>query len=71
MMPAASAPIYFNPRSRAGSDRVTLAEEEAITYFNPRSRAGSDAPGPLKMARSEGFQSTLPRRERRDAGGEV
>ena len=35
---------YFNPRSRVGSDPVSIkmAKEQAL-YFNPRSRVGSDS----------------------------
>ena len=32
----------FNPRSRAGSDQVSLVLLSSILSFNPRSRAGSD-----------------------------
>ena len=32
----------FNPRSRAGSDPLSLSILSISFYFNPRSRAGSD-----------------------------
>ena len=35
--------MYFNPRSRMGSDRGPSAAMEVPKYFNPRSRMGSDA----------------------------
>ena len=37
-----SAPLYFNPRSREGSDRVSALLLRSSGYFNPRSREGSD-----------------------------
>ena len=33
---------YFNPRPRAGSDRICFFHTGFIGYFNPRPRAGSD-----------------------------
>ena len=33
---------HFNPRSRVGSDALTLRPKHTATYFNPRSRVGSD-----------------------------
>ena len=33
---------YFNPRSREGSDGMTMIFSNANTDFNPRSREGSD-----------------------------
>ena len=36
------------------------------TYFNPRSREGSDSLVPNRIYCTSSFQSTLPRRERRD-----
>ena len=35
--------VYFNPRSREGSDTAALPRAPATSYFNPRSREGSDA----------------------------
>ena len=35
--------VYFNPRSREGSDQVFIHLEMLCTYFNPRSREGSDS----------------------------
>ena len=36
--------IYFNPRSRVGSDKIRRAlAKRANQHFNPRSRVGSDA----------------------------
>ena len=34
--------IYFNPRSREGSDVSVLNTSETQRHFNPRSREGSD-----------------------------
>ena len=34
--------VYFNPRSREGSDTAALPRAPATSYFNPRSREGSD-----------------------------
>ena len=55
----------FNPRSREGSDNFAPTESEYLSYFNPRSREGSDRIATaMKLSRLL-FQSTLPRRERR------
>ena len=37
-----SAPLYFNPRSREGSDSILCFDQLVTAYFNPRSREGSD-----------------------------
>ena len=34
--------VYFNPRSREGSDTTNHRSRSAVSYFNPRSREGSD-----------------------------
>ena len=34
--------LYFNPRSREGSDMVQPITIQPARYFNPRSREGSD-----------------------------
>ena len=34
--------IYFNPRSRVGSDARLSPYSGGAAYFNPRSRVGSD-----------------------------
>ena len=34
--------IYFNPRSRKGSDELYLEIRVRVYNFNPRSRKGSD-----------------------------
>ena len=34
--------LYFNPRSREGSDQPPSLSQSAISNFNPRSREGSD-----------------------------
>ena len=34
--------LYFNPRSREGSDSSTSVRSIRYCYFNPRSREGSD-----------------------------
>ena len=54
----------FNPRSREGSDRSRCDGCPQRRHFNPRSREGSDAPGDKVRVTNQGFQSTLPRRER-------
>ena len=36
--------MYFNPRSREGSDRRAGRRSACPSYFNPRSREGSDDP---------------------------
>ena len=43
--------MYFNPRSREGSDRSTTNPNRSGTNFNPRSREGSDA------IRAPGYES--------------
>ena len=45
---SASRFTNFNPRSRAGSDRLNHFEQVFIIYFNPRSRAGSDCAAHMK-----------------------
>lgn len=35
--------IYFNPRSREGSDGIKAIIAEEYSNFNPRSREGSDS----------------------------
>ncbi len=37
--------IYFNPRSREGSDIYIIFKSSIKSYFNPRSREGSDLDG--------------------------
>ena len=37
-----SCSIYFNSRSRVGSDSVTNFLKDSTNYFNSRSRVGSD-----------------------------
>ena len=34
--------LYFNPRSREGSDIIVCVRCRTLCYFNPRSREGSD-----------------------------
>ena len=36
--------VYFNPRSREGSDRTGWHIRTETYHFNPRSREGSDNP---------------------------
>ena len=36
--------MYFNPRSREGSDQCGSDNRQQYRYFNPRSREGSDSP---------------------------
>ena len=41
--PCVSAPlVYFNPRSRTGSDETDVIGDSRRNHFNPRSRTGSD-----------------------------
>ena len=56
--------LYFNPRSREGSDYAVRNSEYSLPYFNPRSREGSDINDGYCSADVLRFQSTLPRRER-------
>ena len=66
--PAWAAPFAdrdFNPRSHEGSDADRIGDGGRIRYFNPRSHEGSDGAGYHFLVRKDGFQSTLPRRERR------
>ena len=37
-----SVPPNFNPRSREGSDYLSMTGDGQTGYFNPRSREGSD-----------------------------
>ena len=55
--------VYFNPRSRMGSDLFPGCEADRFRHFNPRSRMGSDM---MELARAtrRSFQSTLPHGER-------
>ena len=57
-------PLYFNPRSREGSDVFQFRASSALLYFNPRSREGSDALLVRAVTIVWIFQSTLPRGER-------
>ena len=59
--------LYFNPRSHEGSDVLRRLPSAVLRYFNPRSREGSDILCFLIWPDSLAFQSTLPRRERRDS----
>ncbi len=56
----------FNPRSRVGSDRSTVNISTVCFSFNPRSRVGSDQSNEQIRPIVTLFQSTLPRRERRN-----
>ena len=57
--------VYFNPRSRVGSDAVSPAElGGGGADFNPRSRVGSDRASSWLPDTTIPFQSTLPRGER-------
>ena len=57
---------YFNPRSREGSDASAQQRQSSRQYFNPRSREGSDLRRSPHTSKTIPFQSTLPRRERRN-----
>ena len=41
-MDKAATQVYFNPRSREGSDHSHSSSHGNRSYFNPRSREGSD-----------------------------
>ena len=56
--------VYFNPRSRKGSDVPFITRLENKTNFNPRSRKGSDDCTSMVLNGSCQFQSTLPQGER-------
>ncbi len=61
-----ASPTYFNPRSREGSDTKKIIDVSYHNDFNPRSREGSDDSPCPPVPGLTGFQSTLPRRERRN-----
>ena len=57
--------IYFNPRSREGSDSAAACHTSFSSGdFNPRSREGSDGGIAFRYPPHYSFQSTLPRGER-------
>ncbi len=56
--------VYFNPRSRVGSDIHKVTYHKRKQDFNPRSRVGSDAKLVSVRFTALAFQSTLPRGER-------
>ena len=56
----------FNPRSREGSDVEAIDCRPIRADFNPRSREGSDVEVERMWYKVVKFQSTLPRRERRN-----
>ena len=58
--------VHFNPRFREGSDFVCRGKRGGLGDFNPRSREGSDRSRMASSYVPDVFQSTLPRRERRD-----
>ena len=58
--------ICFNPRSHEGSDDYNAPRSRAYGSFNPRSHEGSDMAVVRAGKKQNKFQSTLPRRERRD-----
>ena len=58
--------IYFNPRPREGSDFSRTITEKRLKNFNPRPREGSDSLTNNFIIGSVIFQSTPPRRERRN-----
>ena len=58
------ADLYFNPRSRMGSDYITNLNRSVSRYFNPRSRMGSDDCVCAFACSVIAFQSTLPHGER-------
>ena len=56
--------MYFNPRSRTGSDPCLWHTPGRQNNFNPRSRTGSDHIIRIQAQLGELFQPTLPHRER-------
>ena len=54
----------FNPRTRAGCDRISCNQNQCTSYFNPRTRAGCDTGCGTKSILSYRFQSTHPCRVR-------
>ena len=56
--------LYFNPRSREGSDGSYLIDNVCYEDFNPRSREGSDFVAARTNQTDPRFQSALPRGER-------
>ena len=57
---------YFNPRSHEGSDFRFQTNDQGRLHFNPRSHEGSDKAAHISIVCGQLFQSTLPRRERRE-----
>ena len=60
--------MYFNPRSRKGSDGNNVDSVLIEVNFNPRSRKGSDQFAERVSNNVGQFQSTLPQGERRPSG---
>ena len=60
--------IYFNPRSRKGSDPFQSPDFTFQRDFNPRSRKGSDLALMSTTGFRHKFQSTLPQGERPSNG---
>ena len=58
--------VHFNPRSRVGNDLYLTPLRTIIPNFNPRSRVGNDDQNRSRQQRSQQFQSTFPRGERRE-----
>ena len=56
--------VYFNPRSRKGSDAPCGSISAFAPDFNPRSRKGSDKLEGTCSRDCQKFQSTLPQGER-------
>ena len=54
--------IYFNPRSREGSDRAKGAKPWQLADFNPRSREGSDQQGKPQEIRRQSISIHAPAR---------
>ena len=52
--------VYFNPRSREGSDSSATATAARAYDFNPRSREGSDLARSMIPLYPRIFQPTLP-----------
>ena len=58
------ASLYFNSRSRTGSDSIIKVQITTPLNFNSRSRTGSDRESTKIIPRITIFQFTLPHRER-------
>ena len=58
--------LYFNPRSREGSDGCRRGKRVPVRRISIHAPAKGATMGGFKFLGNNGFQSTLPRRERQD-----